>query len=163
MVDAATSIIAAPRKGDQPVTEEDLERQELMKIRGVGDKVAEALHSAGYTRPLHLVFETSHERAAQMAGLDAKKCKQILAAADKWYQQQRFSDEEKEEHEEERTEFIEELEELHAAWQEQVGEDAPASEDTDDDADDGDDGAEEDAEEAAEAADAATDTDDEEA
>ena len=81
-------------------------------------------------------FETSHERAAQMAGLDPKKCKQILAAADKWYQQQRFTDEVKEEHEEERAEFIEELEELHAAWQEQVGEEAPTSDDADDESGD---------------------------
>lgn len=119
IVEAATSIVAKAQKADQPMTEEDLEREALTQVRGVGEKVAESLHAAGYTKPLLLSFEDDAERMASLAGIDAKKAKQIIAAAAKWYGQKTFSEEELEEHREEREEFIEELEELMAEQAEQ--------------------------------------------
>lgn len=102
MVSAAHDILEGGEDGDDEfVTEADLEREALMKIRGIGDKVAAQLYDAGYTDPMFVVAEDSAERLASLTGLDVKKCKQILAAADKWYNQQGFSDDEKEEHQEE--------------------------------------------------------------
>ncbi|MBU6163208.1 MAG: hypothetical protein KGO50_19010, partial [Myxococcales bacterium] len=95
-----------PRRGEQPITEEDLERQELTKIRGVGEKLAEQLHQAGYTRPRYLSYEDNAERMARLAGLDLKRCKQLLALASKWYEQQNYPADEAEEHQEERGEFL---------------------------------------------------------
>jgi transcription termination/antitermination protein NusA len=119
IVEAATSIVAKAQKADLPMTEEDLEREALTQVRGVGEKVAESLHAAGYTKPLLLSFEDDADRMASLAGIDAKKAKQIIAAAAKWYSQKTFSEEELEEHREEREEFIEELEELMAEQAEQ--------------------------------------------
>jgi N utilization substance protein A len=119
IVEAATSIVAKAQKADLPMTEEDLEREALTQVRGVGDKVAESLHAAGYTKPLLLSFEEDAERMASLAGIDVKKAKQIISAAAKWYSQKTFSEEELEEHREEREEFIEELEELMAEQAEQ--------------------------------------------
>ncbi len=114
IVDAAESIISRPQKGDLPVTEEDLERAALQGIRGVGERVAAALHEGGYPKPIHLVFEDDPDRVASLSGIDGKKAKQILAAAKKWYAQQTLSDEERAEHDEECADFLEEIGELHA-------------------------------------------------
>src|SRR5699024_6455297 len=99
--------------------EADLERQALMKIRGVGEKMATQLYDAGYISPLFVVAENDAEQLATLTGLDVKKCQQILAAADKWYEQSEFSEEEIEEHRETfefiRQEFAVMAEELKAA------------------------------------------------
>lgn len=101
LVAAAHDILEGGEDGDEFVTEADLERDALMKIRGVGEKVAAQLYDAGYTDPLFVAAANDADQLALLTGLDVKKCKQILSAADKWYNQQGFSDEEKEEHEEE--------------------------------------------------------------
>jgi N utilization substance protein A len=106
VINAAASVLSRPRRGEQPITEEDLERQELTKIRGVGEKLAEQLHHAGYTRPRYLSYEDNAERMARLAGLDLKRCKQLLALAAKWYEQQNYPADEAEEHQEERGEFL---------------------------------------------------------
>jgi N utilization substance protein A len=106
VINAAASVLSRPRRGEQPITEEDLERQELTKIRGVGEKLAEQLHQAGYTRPRYLSYEDNAERMARLAGLDLKRCKQLLALASKWYEQQNYPADEAEEHQEERGEFL---------------------------------------------------------
>ncbi|MFT6397762.1 MAG: Holliday junction resolvasome RuvABC DNA-binding subunit, partial [Bradymonadia bacterium] len=98
-----------PEAGDEPVTEEDLEREALQTVRGVGLKMSAEIHSAGYTKPIHLVFESDPERMSFITGLDRKKCKQILAQADKWYAQQTWSDEERAEHDDDREDFNEEI------------------------------------------------------
>lgn len=106
--DSAENIVAAAidileggaETDDEIVTEADLERQALMKIRGVGEKMATQLYDAGYISPLFVVAENDPEQLATLTGLDLKKCQQILAAADKWYEQNEFSDEETEEHQE---------------------------------------------------------------
>ena len=109
IVEAATLIVAKPDAGDEPVTEEDLEREALQMVRGVGVKMAVEIHSAGYTKPIHLVFEDDPERMSFITGLDRKKCKQVLAQADKWYAQQAWSDEERAEHDDDREDFVEEI------------------------------------------------------
>jgi N utilization substance protein A len=105
IIQAAAAVIAKPRRGEQPITEEDLEKQELTKIRGVGEKMAEQLHEAGYTRPRYLAYEDNAERLATLSSLDLKRCKQLLALAAKWYEQQHYAPDELEEHQEERSEF----------------------------------------------------------
>lgn len=113
VINAAASVLSRPRRGEQPITEEDLERQELTKIRGVGEKMAEQLHSAGYTRPRYLSYEDNAERMAALSGLDLKRCKQLLALASKWYEQQHYPADEVEEHQEERGEFLESVDEKY--------------------------------------------------
>ena len=81
--------------------------------------MAEALHAGGYTKPLFLAFEDNVDRVAALTGVEAKKAKQILAAAEKWFGQKQFSEDELEEHGEEKAEFLEEIEELHQAMLEQ--------------------------------------------
>lgn len=119
IVDAATQIITRQSRDDAELTEEDLERDALTEVRGVGEKVAEALHAGGYTKPLFLAFEDNVDRVAALTGVEAKKAKQILAAAEKWFGQKQFSEDELEEHGEEKAEFLEEIEELHQAMLEQ--------------------------------------------
>jgi|SRR5690625_1944498 len=140
--DSAENIVAAAidileggaDADDDIVTEADLERQALMKIRGVGEKMATQLYDAGYISPLFVVAEDDAEQLATLTGLDLKKCQQILAAADKWYEQSDFSDEEREEHQEQfefiRQEFAVMAEELKAA------EEADAYDDEEEDEDD---------------------------
>lgn len=125
--DSAENIVAAAidileggaDADDEVITEADLERQALMKIRGVGEKMATQLYDAGYISPLFVVAENDAEQLATLTGLDVKKCQQILAAADKWYEQSEFSEEEIEEHRETfefiRQEFAVMAEELKAA------------------------------------------------
>jgi transcription termination/antitermination protein NusA len=113
VINAAAAVLSRPRRGEQPITEEDLERQELTKIRGVGEKMAEQLHSAGYTRPRYLSYEDNAERMAALSGLDIKRCKQLLALASKWYEQQHYPADEVEEHQEERGEFLESVDEKY--------------------------------------------------
>ena len=84
---------------EQELTEADLEREALTEIRGVGDKVAAQLYDAGYTEPLFVVAEDDAERLAELVGIDIRKARQIMAAAHKWYDQQGFSELEREEHE----------------------------------------------------------------
>lgn len=125
--DSAENIVAAAidileggaDTDDDIITEADLERQALMKIRGVGEKMATQLYDAGYISPLFVVAENDAEQLATLTGLDLKKCQQILAAADKWYEQSEFSEEESAEHQEQfefiRQEFAVMAEELKAA------------------------------------------------
>jgi N utilization substance protein A len=113
VINAAASVLSRPRRGEQPITEEDLERQELTKIRGVGEKLAEQLHQAGYTRPRYLSYEDNAERMARLAGLDLKRCKQLLALASKWYEQQNYPADEAEEHQEERGEFLSLIDDMY--------------------------------------------------
>ena len=115
VINAAASVLSRPRRGEQPITEEDLERQELTKIRGVGEKLAEQLHTVGYTRPRYLFYEDNAERMARLAGLDLKRCKQLLALASKWYEQQNYPADEAEEHQEERSEFLGVIEDRYQA------------------------------------------------
>ncbi len=115
VISAATAIVSRPKRDEGALTEEDLERQALEEIRGVGEKVAEALHAAGYTRPMHVVYEIDATRMSGLTGLDYKKCRQIQAAAQKWLTGRRLSDAEREEMEEERVDFVSALE---LRWQE---------------------------------------------
>ncbi|MFT6629761.1 MAG: N utilization substance protein A, partial [Flavobacteriales bacterium] len=119
IVDAATEIVTKAQKADGPMTEEDLEREALTQIRGVGEKVAESLHAAGYTKPQFLTYEDDAERMASLAGIEPKKAKQILAAATKWFAQKTLSADELEEQAEEREEFLEEIQEMFEEKQEQ--------------------------------------------
>lgn len=132
IIAAATDLLDLGDEDDEFVTEADLEREALMKIRGVGEKVAAAIYDAGYAEPLFVAAENDPERFSKLTGLDLKKCKQILAASDKWYDQQGFSEEEREEHEQDfadfRAEFAAILEEREAAGdleEEDEGEGAP--------------------------------------
>ena len=135
MISAALDILEGGAEDDEFVTEADLEREALMQIRGVGDRVAAQLYDAGYTDPLFLVAENDADRLASLTQLDAKKCRQILAAADKWYQQQNFSDEEREEHAEEFEAF---RQEFAAMAEDSAAVDADAPDvDEDEDEDDG--------------------------
>lgn len=109
MIEAALDILEGGADDDEFVTEADLEREALMQIRGIGDRVAAQLYDAGYTDPLFVVAENDADRLAALTQLDVKKCRQILAAADKWYQQQNFSDDERAEHEEEFEAFRQEF------------------------------------------------------
>jgi len=127
VVEAAATILSRPKRGELPVTEEDIERQDLSKIRGVGEKVAVDLHAAGYTKPLYVSFEVDAERMARLSGLDPKKCKQIIATAKKWYEQEKFSEDVLEEHVEEREEFFELLAARVLAAAEDAAEDAADS------------------------------------
>jgi N utilization substance protein A len=112
MVEAAGSLVTLPEEPADSLTEADLEREALTDVRGIGEKVAHTLYDAGYQTPLHLVAEDNAERLSELTGLDLKKCKQILASAEKWYEQEDFDEMDREEHEEE-FEFIrEDLEEL---------------------------------------------------
>lgn len=132
IIEAAVSLSDSGRRGDAAMTEEDLERRELENIRGVGEKVAFALHAGGYTRPLLVSLENDRDRMARLTGLDPTKCKQILRAAEDWYEQQNFSEEEKQDHEDEQEEMFEMLDERIEAL------DASASEaDADAEADEG--------------------------
>jgi N utilization substance protein A len=115
VIAAAESILARPRRGEAPLTEEDLEKQELTKIRGVGERMADALHEAGYTRPRYIAYEDDASRMSVLSGLELKRCKQIIAMAHKWYEQANYSAEEIEEHGEEKEEFLEALVERVAA------------------------------------------------
>ena len=112
IIDAAISIVSKPKRGELPITEEDIERTDLMLIRGIGEKVAELLHGAGYTKPINLYFEDDPNRVSLLTELNFKKCRQLLVAARKWYKQQHFSKEVLEEHEEEREEWLEEIEDI---------------------------------------------------
>jgi N utilization substance protein A len=103
VIDAAVAVLTKPKKGEQLTTEEDLERTALTEIRGVGEKVAVALHAAGYTRPRYIAWESDPERMARLSGLDEKKCKQIIATAAKWYAGLTLPDDERAEHEEEKS------------------------------------------------------------
>ncbi len=125
IVEAASDIVSTPDDGSAPVTEEDLEREALQVIRGVGAKVATAIHDAGYSKPVHLAFEDDVPRFAALTSLDPKKSKQILAAASKWYEQQNWSDEEKAEHADDREDLMEVLTELHEQLIEQSDDEAP--------------------------------------
>jgi N utilization substance protein A len=106
IIEAAETVLSRPKRGESPVTEEDLERQELTKVRGVGERMADALHAAGYTKPRYIAYETDAGRMAGLSGLELKRCKQILAMAVKWYEQAGYSADEREEHNEERQEFL---------------------------------------------------------
>ena len=109
IVNAATRLVSKPAEGSTAVTEEDVERETLQKIRGVGAATAAAVHAAGYTRPLHLVYETDAARLAAMSGIDPKKAKQLLAAAQQWYRLQQWSEEELAEHASDGADFAAEL------------------------------------------------------
>lgn len=112
LVAAAVSLVATPARPAESLTEADLERQALTKVRGIGDKVAVNLYEAGYQTPLHIVAEEKADRLAELTGLDEKKAKQILAAAQKWYAQQNFDEAAIEENEEEFGFIREDLDEL---------------------------------------------------
>lgn len=133
IVAAAHDILEGGADGTEVVTGADLEREALMKIRGVGDKVASQLYEVGYTDPMFLVAEDDADRLAMLTGLDAKKCKQILSAADKWYQQQEFSEEEQADHREGfamlRGEFAALAEEMKVAAEASVEDDAGENDD----------------------------------
>lgn len=102
IVAAAHDILEGGADGDDELlTAADLERDALTKIRGVGERVASLLYDSGFTDPIFLVAVQDPEPVTQLTGLNAKKATQILEAADKWYLQQEFSDEERAEHEEE--------------------------------------------------------------
>lgn len=133
MVAAAIDILEGGAEADEEVvTEADLERQALMKIRGVGEKMATQLYDAGYISPLFVVAEDDPEQLATLTGLDLKKCQQILAAADNWYEQAEFSDEEIAEHNEQfefiRQEFAVMAQELKNAELEAEEESTPDAE-----------------------------------
>ncbi len=128
VIAAAEAILARPRRGETPLTEEDLEKQELTRIRGVGERMADALHEAGYTRPRYIAYEDDASRMATLSGLELKRCKQIIAMAHKWYEQANYSEDEMEEHAEEKQEFLELLAERVAALPAQESSDADAAE-----------------------------------
>jgi N utilization substance protein A len=107
VIRAAGEIEARPKSQPGLVTEEDLEKERLTEIRGVGDKMADDLHGAGYTDRRHLAWETDADRMSALTGLELKRCKQVLAAAAKWYEQQSRTPEEQEEEAEARAEFEE--------------------------------------------------------
>jgi N utilization substance protein A len=116
VIDAAASVISRKAKSEQAVTEEGVERDQLMQLRGIGDRTAQQVHAAGYTKPLHLAFEEDLERFAALCGLDAKKAEQVLTAAKRWYESQTISADEAAEQAEARTEFLEEVQARYAAF-----------------------------------------------
>lgn len=134
VIDAATVIVSRPKKDGVSLTEEDLERQALAQLRGVGDKVAEVLHAGGYTKPNHLLMEKDAKRMAALTGLDFKKCRQLLAAAQKWAKMQKLSAEELAEIAEEAVDFGAALDERLAS---RGAAPAVESDSTDDESDEG--------------------------
>jgi N utilization substance protein A len=114
LIEAAGALTEVGRRStsDAAMTEEDLERRELEAIRGVGEKVAAALYAGGYVKPLLVALENDRDRMAFLTALDPIKCKQILRAAEEWYEQQNFSEDEKVEHEDEQEEMFERLDAL---------------------------------------------------
>lgn len=136
MIAAAIDILEGGADSDDDiVTEADLERQALMKIHGVSEKMATQLYNAGYISPLFVVAETDAEQLATLTDLDLKKCEQIIAASDEWYEKQEFSEEEIEEHKEQfefiRQEFSVMAEEVLRSKQEAEENDEDPSSDTD--------------------------------
>lgn len=102
---AAQAVVSKPKRSGEALSEEELEREQLMEIRGIGDKVAAQIHTGGYLTPVQVALEDESNRFAALTGLDGKKSKQILAAAKKWLAQRGVSAEEAAEHEE-----------IRAAW-----------------------------------------------
>ncbi len=102
---AAQAVVSKPKRSGDALSEEELEREQLMEIRGIGDKVAAQIHGGGYLTPVQVALEDDANRFAALTGLDSKKSKQILAAAKKWLAQRGVSEEEAAEHEE-----------IRAAW-----------------------------------------------
>ena len=102
---AAQAVVSKPKRSGEALSEEEIQREQLMEIRGIGEKVAEQIHRGGYLTPVQVALEDEAGRFAVLTGLDGKKSKQILAAAKKWMSQRGVSDEEAAEHEE-----------IRAAW-----------------------------------------------
>lgn len=84
IIEAATEILARPAPGSpEAMTPQDKERKALERVRGVGPKMAEALHAAGYITIYDIAFGDDVEKLAQDAGLgkNVKKAKQMWHAA----------------------------------------------------------------------------------
>ncbi|MBA2661386.1 MAG: transcription termination factor NusA [Bradymonadaceae bacterium] len=84
IIGAAAEILARPAPGSpEAMTPEDRERKALERVRGVGPKMAEALHAAGYITIYHIAFEDDVAKLANGSGLGAnvKKAKQMWYAA----------------------------------------------------------------------------------
>lgn len=84
IIEAATEILARPAPGSpEAMTPQDRERKALERVRGVGPKMAEALHAAGYITIYDIAFGDDVEKLAQDAGLgkNVKKAKQMWHAA----------------------------------------------------------------------------------
>ncbi len=84
IIEAASNILSRPAPGSpEAMTPEDKERKSLERIRGVGPKMAEALHAAGYITVYDIAFGDDVEKLAEDAGLgkNVKKAKQMWHAA----------------------------------------------------------------------------------
>lgn len=84
IIEAASEILARPAPGSpEAMTPEDRERKALERVRGVGPKMAEALHAAGYITIYDIAFSDDVEKLAEDAGLgkNVKKAKQMWYAA----------------------------------------------------------------------------------
>ncbi len=84
IIEAASEILARPAPGSpEAMTPEDRERKALERVRGVGPKMAEALHAAGYITIYDIAFGDDVEKLAEDAGLgkNVKKAKQMWYAA----------------------------------------------------------------------------------
>ena len=103
---AAQAVVSKPKRSGEALSEVELEREQLMEIRGIGDKVAAQIHAGGYLTPVQVALEDDANRFAALTSLDSKKAKQIVAAAKKWLAQRGVSEEEATEHEEIRASWL---------------------------------------------------------
>lgn len=82
IIKASEEILARPtRKDGTELTPEERERKVLEQVRGVGEKVAEALYNKGYKTIEHIAFAEDTVKMAEEAELPTKKGKQIQKAA----------------------------------------------------------------------------------
>ncbi len=84
IIAASVDILKRPtQKSLGDMSPEELEKRDLQTIRGVGGKVAAAIHKAGYHSVLAVAFVTDSDKMAEDAGIPMKKGKQLIHAAKK--------------------------------------------------------------------------------
>lgn len=82
IIGASVEILKRPtQKSLGDMSPEELEKRELQTIRGVGGKVAAAIHKAGYHSVKSVAFAEDPEAMAAAAGIPMKKGKQLIHAA----------------------------------------------------------------------------------
>jgi N utilization substance protein A len=85
IVAAASEILTQPEPEPEEVARMQREQKELLKIAGVGERMAKMLHNAGYRIPRVLLIETSAERTDAKSGIGVKKARQILEAVEELF------------------------------------------------------------------------------
>jgi len=82
MVQAAITILNRPKPQAEDQAQTTQEKAELLRLPGIGERMATMLHDAGYRVPHVLLIETSAERIDAKSGVGVKKARQILEAVE---------------------------------------------------------------------------------